>query len=157
MDHFRAPRWLPGGHAQTIWPVFFARRFDGPAPRFRRERWPTPDGDFVDVDWQGGAALAARWAEGRFGESGIAVLLLITGSMDVDTAVITAGGLPASAITAPIGALAIGGTVVANMMVKIGVTLFYARGAGRVTALALAASTAAMVATLAAVAIRWLN
>ena len=103
------------------------------------------------------AALAARWAEGRFGESGIAVLLLITGSMDVDTAVITAGGLPASAITAPIGALAIGGTVVANMMVKIGVTLFYARGAGRVAALALAASTAAMVATLAAVAIRWLN
>lgn len=103
------------------------------------------------------AALAARWAEGRFGESGIAVLLLITGSMDVDTAVITAGGLPASAITAPIGALAIGGTVVANMMVKIGVTLFYARGAGRVAALALAASTAAMVATLAAVAVRWLN
>ena len=53
MDDFRAPRWLPGGHAQTIWPVFFSRRFDGPAPRFQRERWPTPDGDFVDVDWQG--------------------------------------------------------------------------------------------------------
>ncbi len=53
MDDFRAPRWLPGGHAQTIWPVFFSRRFDGPAPRLRRERWPTPDGDFIDVDWQG--------------------------------------------------------------------------------------------------------
>ncbi len=53
MNDFRAPRWLPGGHAQTIWPVFFSRRFDGPAPRFRRERWTTPDGDFVDVDWQG--------------------------------------------------------------------------------------------------------
>ncbi len=53
MDDFRAPRWLPGGHAQTIWPVFFSRRFDGPRPRFRRERWTTPDDDFVDVDWLG--------------------------------------------------------------------------------------------------------
>ena len=50
-DDFRAPRWLPGGHAQTIWPVFFSRRFDGPPPRYRRERWDTPDGDFIDVDW----------------------------------------------------------------------------------------------------------
>ncbi len=51
MHDFRAPRWLPGGHAQTIWPVFFGRRFDGSPPRFRRERWTTPDGDFVDVDF----------------------------------------------------------------------------------------------------------
>ena len=49
MNDFRAPRWLPGGHVQTIWPVLFSRRFDGPAPVFRRERWATPDGDFVDV------------------------------------------------------------------------------------------------------------
>jgi uncharacterized protein len=53
VDDFRAPRWLPGGHAQTIWPVFFSRRFDGQRPRFRRERWTTPDDDFVDVDWLG--------------------------------------------------------------------------------------------------------
>ena len=50
-DDFRAPHWLPGGHAQTIWPVFFSRRFDGPPPIYRRERWETPDGDFIDVDW----------------------------------------------------------------------------------------------------------
>jgi predicted alpha/beta-fold hydrolase len=50
---FHAPRWLPGGHAQTIWPVFFSRRFDGARPQFARERWATPDGDFVDVDWLG--------------------------------------------------------------------------------------------------------
>jgi uncharacterized protein len=48
---YRAPLWLPGGHAQTIWPALYARRFDGPAPQFRRERWDTPDGDFVDVDF----------------------------------------------------------------------------------------------------------
>ena len=58
MYDFRAPRWLPGGHAQTIWPVFFSRRFEGPPPRFRRERWSTPDGDFVDVDWLGEDASA---------------------------------------------------------------------------------------------------
>jgi predicted alpha/beta-fold hydrolase len=60
MHDFRAPRWLPGGHAQTIWPVFFSRRYAGERPKFERERWPTPDGDFVDVDWLGrddGSAL----------------------------------------------------------------------------------------------------
>lgn len=51
MDGFRAPAWLPGGHAQTIWPALFARRFHGDPPRFRRERWTTPDQDFVDVDF----------------------------------------------------------------------------------------------------------
>ena len=56
MQHYHAPRWLPGGHAQTIWPALFSRRFDGPAPRFTRERWTTPDGDFIDVD----LALPAR-------------------------------------------------------------------------------------------------
>jgi predicted alpha/beta-fold hydrolase len=58
MNDFRAPRWLPGGHAQTIWPVLFSRRFEGEAPVFRRQRWATPDGDFVDVDWHGDAPAA---------------------------------------------------------------------------------------------------
>jgi len=52
MQHYRAPRWLIGGNAQTIWPALFSKRFDGPVPSFTRERWVTPDGDFVDVDWQ---------------------------------------------------------------------------------------------------------
>jgi len=51
MDRFQAPPWLPGGHAQTIWPALFSRRFHGDAPAFVRERWNTPDGDFIDVDW----------------------------------------------------------------------------------------------------------
>ncbi len=33
---------------QTIVPALFARR---PAITFRRERWDTPDGDFIDLDW----------------------------------------------------------------------------------------------------------
>ncbi|MEO8836852.1 MAG: alpha/beta fold hydrolase [Caldimonas sp.] len=53
MNEFRAPRWLPGGHAQTIWPALFSRRFEGEPPAFERERWATPDHDFVDVDWLG--------------------------------------------------------------------------------------------------------
>ncbi len=47
MTPYRAPAWLPGGHAQTIWPVL---RKPAPPP-YRRDRWETPDGDFIDVDW----------------------------------------------------------------------------------------------------------
>jgi uncharacterized protein len=43
---YHAPAWLPGGHAQTIWPLLIK-----PQPlKLRRERWETPDGDFLDVD-----------------------------------------------------------------------------------------------------------
>ena len=45
--HYLAPEWLPGGHAQTIWPLLIK----GPLPRYRRERWDTPDDDFIDLDW----------------------------------------------------------------------------------------------------------
>lgn len=45
------PWWLPGGNVQTIWAAIAARRHFGDAPTWRRERWATPDGDFVDVDW----------------------------------------------------------------------------------------------------------
>ena len=95
------------------------------------------------------AAVAARWAEGRFGEQGIALLLLIMGSMDVDAAIVTAGGLPDAAIGAELAALAIGGTILANMAVKLGVTLAYARSKGTAAALALAASMVALAVTLA--------
>jgi uncharacterized membrane protein (DUF4010 family) len=94
------------------------------------------------------AAVVARWAEGRFGEEGIAVLLFLMGSMDVDASIVTAGGLPPEAIAAALAAIAIGGTIIANMAVKIGVTLTYAKAAGRSAALALLASTLVLAATL---------
>src|SRR5215210_8355011 len=72
------------------------------------------------------AAVAAKWAAGRFGEQGIAVLLLIVGSTDVDTAIITLGGLPPAAISPLLAAMAIAGTIIVNMAVKIGITLVYA-------------------------------
>ncbi|HEV7912810.1 MAG TPA: alpha/beta hydrolase, partial [Albitalea sp.] len=49
MEGYRAPPWLPGGNLQTIWPALCARRFDGGAPELQRQRWTTPDGDFIDV------------------------------------------------------------------------------------------------------------
>jgi uncharacterized protein len=48
---YAAPWWLPGGNLQTIWPALYGRRTEGPAPSYRRERWTTPDGDFIDLDW----------------------------------------------------------------------------------------------------------
>ena len=45
---YLAPRWLAGAHAQTIYPALSRP----PAIAFRRERVDTPDGDFVDFDWQ---------------------------------------------------------------------------------------------------------
>ena len=49
--NYVAPRWLPGGNLQTIWPALYSRRVFGPHPQYRRERWTTPDADFIDVDW----------------------------------------------------------------------------------------------------------
>lgn len=48
---FSSPWWLPGGHLQTLYPSL------RPPPRvpLERSRWQTPDGDFVDVDFAGGA------------------------------------------------------------------------------------------------------
>ncbi|MBI3597029.1 MAG: alpha/beta fold hydrolase [Nitrospirae bacterium] len=45
---FRPAWWLRGLHRQTVWRSLFGR---GPAPPYRRERFETSDGDFVDLDW----------------------------------------------------------------------------------------------------------
>ena len=56
MQNYHAPRWLAGngpvgGNLQTIWPALFSRSHQGPPPVYRRERWTTPDHDFIDVDF----------------------------------------------------------------------------------------------------------
>lgn len=53
---YHAPRWLRGGHLQTIYPALCLR---GPVPRYRRVRWDTPDGDFVDLDFLAAASAGA--------------------------------------------------------------------------------------------------
>ncbi|WP_089398513.1 YheT family hydrolase [Noviherbaspirillum humi] len=49
--NYIAPGWLPGGHLQTIYP---AKCIAKPAVDYQRERWPTPDGDFIDIDFVDG-------------------------------------------------------------------------------------------------------
>ena len=49
--NYQAPWWLPGGNLQTIWAALHGLRYLDAKPLFRRERWTTPDQDFVDVDW----------------------------------------------------------------------------------------------------------
>jgi hypothetical protein len=51
VQHYHAPRWLPGGNLQTIWPALLSRQPRLPQPAYRRERWTTPDADFIDVDF----------------------------------------------------------------------------------------------------------
>ena len=53
---YQAPWWLPGGHLQTIWSALYARKRRAPARPLLRERWETPDGDFIDVDRQSASA-----------------------------------------------------------------------------------------------------
>lgn len=52
---YRAPWWLPGGHLQTIYP---AKCIVKPAVAYRRERWRTPDEDFIDLDFVDGCSDA---------------------------------------------------------------------------------------------------
>jgi len=53
---YPSPRWLPGGHAQTLYPLLIKPE----APAFRRERWDTPDDDFIDLDWKDAAKTDDR-------------------------------------------------------------------------------------------------
>ncbi|MEK8089874.1 YheT family hydrolase [Thermithiobacillus plumbiphilus] len=43
---------MRGGHAQTLYAALFAPR---PPVSYQRERWETPDGDFIDLDWVSGS------------------------------------------------------------------------------------------------------
>lgn len=53
---YDAPVWLPGGHAQTIYPVLLP----SPVVEYRRERVLAPDGDFWLFDWLVDAAPRAN-------------------------------------------------------------------------------------------------
>ncbi|MBI3810838.1 MAG: alpha/beta fold hydrolase [Nitrospirae bacterium] len=61
---FRPAWWLRGSHRQTVWRSLFGR---GPAPPYRRERFETSDGDFVDLDWFGSG--------GRSGDRPLVIVL----------------------------------------------------------------------------------
>ena len=144
-----APALLVGA-AAGYWLYRKAPRHEGPAP---------PGNPIALVPaltfllFLAGAAVAARWAQSEFGQEGIAVLILIMGSLDVDAAIVTVGGLPAESISNGLAAVALGGTILANMTVKLGITLAYARSNGVSAAIALGAS---MVALALSIVVAWL-
>ena len=94
------------------------------------------------------AALAARWGLARFGEEGIAVMLFLMGSMDVDVAIVTAGGLPEGAIGPWLASIALAGTILANMSVKLGITIVNGGRRSRPAASSLALSMVALAASI---------
>ena len=100
------------------------------------------------------AAVAARWGLDRFGEQGIAVMLFLMGSMDVDVAIVTAGGLPDDAVAPLLAATALAGTILANMSVKLAITI--ANG-GRRSFPAARALALSMLVLAASIAFWWIN
>lgn len=72
---YTAPRWLPGGNLQTIWPALYSRRVTGVPPHYSRTRWNAPDGDFIDVDWMVPDPPGIRPAEGVKPESRTLIVL----------------------------------------------------------------------------------
>jgi uncharacterized membrane protein (DUF4010 family) len=137
--------------AAGLWLYRKAPRHAGPAPPGNPVRLLPALGFVAFV---AAAAVAAAWARGQFGQSGIAVLLLIIGSMDVDVAIVTLGGLPAGAISPLLAAIAISGTIIVNMGVKIGITLVYARRKGLSAAVAMIASVLVL---SAAIGVAWMQ
>jgi len=56
---YRAPWWLPGGNLQTIYAAKGLHSLGDKSPVWKRQRWETPDKDFIDVDWM--AASTSQW------------------------------------------------------------------------------------------------
>ncbi len=48
LEDYRPPFWYRGRHLQTLWGPLFRHWRTTPT---RRERFETPDGDFLDLDW----------------------------------------------------------------------------------------------------------
>lgn len=87
---YSAPWWLPGGHAQTIFPALAGRRaLAAAALSYTRERWASEDasgqtdGDFIDVDflpWIDGAPLVLLF-HGLEGSSSSHYALALMGAL----------------------------------------------------------------------------
>lgn len=89
-------------------------------------------------------SLASRWVLGRFGDAGLATVLALSGMVDVDSAIITMGGLPKGVLDGRTAGLVLAAPVMLNTLVKAGATISLAgRHRGRSAALALIASVAA--------------
>lgn len=65
-------------------------------------------------------SLAARWLESLYGDSGLATALALAGMVDVDSAIITMGGLPKDALHPSIAGLVLLPPILLNSLFKAG-------------------------------------
>lgn len=94
-------------------------------------------------------SLVARWALDRFGDGGIAVVLGLTGLMDVDAAVITLSGLPETMVTDASAGMILAVPVLANTAIKGGIAILFGGRRGLGAAFPLFAAMLASLAGLA--------
>mgnify|MGYP000102463658 CR=1 FL=1 len=78
--------------------------------------------------------LAGRWAMQAFGGAGLAVVLGISGMVDVDAAIIAMSRLPAGSLTPRIAGLILAAPILANTLVKAGLAFAIAKGSTGVRA-----------------------
>ena len=63
-------------------------------------------------------SVASRWVLVRFGDAGLATVLALSGMVDVDSAIITMGGLPAGSLNAQTAGLILAAPVMLNTLFK---------------------------------------
>ncbi|MCI4592479.1 MgtC/SapB family protein [Sphingobium sp. BYY-5] len=68
-------------------------------------------------------SLVSRWVLHRFGDAGLATVLALSGMVDVDSAIITMGGLPHGTLDGQTAGLILAVPVMLNTFVKAGVTI----------------------------------
>lgn len=96
--------------------------------------------------------LAARWVLEHYGDRGVALVLAVSGTVDVDSAIITLGNLPAGTLSAKVAGLLLAAPVIANTLLKAGIAVVAGGGSrgwpGAATLLASAAASGGVVAVL---------
>jgi uncharacterized membrane protein (DUF4010 family) len=70
-----------------------------------------------------GASLFARWAEARFGEAGLGIIIALTGTFDVDAATVTLGALPAGSLDPVTAGAVLGIPVLLNTAFKAAICI----------------------------------
>ncbi|MBB5686662.1 MgtC/SapB family protein [Sphingobium boeckii] len=94
-------------------------------------------------------SLVSRWVLHRFGDAGLATVLAISGTFDVDSAIITMSGLPSGTLDARMAGLVLAAPVMLNTLFKAAVAISLAGWSrGWRAAVPLVASVAAGMLTL---------
>lgn len=129
----------------AVWGLLIARRAPAALPAAVTLRNPLNFGPaLVLTGLVMVMALLARWLMTWIGESGIAIILALSGIADVDAAIITIGGLPPGVFDERTAGLVVAAPVLANTLFKAAIPPMLARThRGWIASLPLLASVAA--------------